>query len=213
MNFLQLCQRTRQELGVSGVGPASVLNQIGHFAKIVDWVRDACLDVQQTQGLQSRAFADAPLVAGKATYEPLSDFGFDIKALVADAQFLKRGASKLHLTVIPWESARHLFPADGTPIAISMVPGGSSVFLWPTPTAGLTLSLEYEPMPKVLNGDADTPPMKEPYHMAIVWRAVMFGAAHDENVALFQAAQVNLRAIINRMMRYELPTLEVGTLV
>jgi len=35
MNFLQLAQRVRQEAGISGDGPVSVVNQTGEMKRVV----------------------------------------------------------------------------------------------------------------------------------------------------------------------------------
>jgi len=46
MTFLQLCQRARQEAGITGAGPTSVLNQTGQLGKLVGWVDQAWPAIQ-----------------------------------------------------------------------------------------------------------------------------------------------------------------------
>ncbi|RLC09555.1 MAG: hypothetical protein DRI24_21580, partial [Deltaproteobacteria bacterium] len=45
MNFLQLCKRLRQEAGLTGSGPSTVVDQTGISKQIVDWVNTAYVDV------------------------------------------------------------------------------------------------------------------------------------------------------------------------
>ena len=47
MTFLQLCQRLRQEVAATGVGPVTVLNQTGEYKRIVDWLAEADEDIQR----------------------------------------------------------------------------------------------------------------------------------------------------------------------
>jgi hypothetical protein len=46
MTFLELCKRVRADAGISG-DMATVLNQQGMMAKLVNWVRQADLDIQR----------------------------------------------------------------------------------------------------------------------------------------------------------------------
>ena len=46
MNYLQLCQRTRQKAGIAGEGPATTVNQTGQLGRLVNWVAEAWSDVQ-----------------------------------------------------------------------------------------------------------------------------------------------------------------------
>lgn len=210
MNFLELAKRTRQELGVSGDGPPAVTGQIGHYAKIVGWVRDAFVELQESPALQAGAMAltQVPLLAGKSAYDGAQDWGLDIKTVPAEGQFID-GAELCH---VDWLTFRRLGQASGLPTRFSVAPGGELHF-WPEPDRPLTLDLEYERDPQVLMENLDVPRIPARYHMAIVWRAVMFGCAHDENPALFQSANLNYRAIMNRVNRRELPELIVGTML
>ena len=65
--------------------------------------------------------------------------------------------------------------------------------------------LEYYQNPKVMSDNTDTPRMPARFHMVIVWRAVMFWCAHDENPALMQSATQNYRELVNKMTITELP--------
>ena len=80
-------------------------------------------------------------------------------------------------------------------------------FPFPIPQDGLTAVMEFHRSPQVLSGNTDVPRMPERFHMAIVWRAVMFWCAHDENPALWQSANQNYRELVNKMTITELPKL------
>ena len=70
MDFLSLCQRMRQECGISGSGPTTVVGQSGNLQRIVDWVNTAWIDIQTTNQDWGwmRASASFTTVSGQATY-------------------------------------------------------------------------------------------------------------------------------------------------
>lgn len=218
MNFLELCQRTRQELGVSGTGPASTSRQVGHYKKIVDWVQDAHLEVQESLALNgyAMAWATVPLTDGVDTYDPDAQWGLQVKRLAPDSlcvQPVGNPARRTHLVEASWDWMRaRVASPTGTPSAYAARPDGKIV-LWPTPGDQLELHIEYERKSLPLASNTDVPWLPTEYHMAIVWRAVMFGTAHDEDLALFQSAKSNHAAIMSRVARQQLPTMEVSTLL
>ena len=45
MNFLQIAQRIRQEMGTGGLGPSSLTANFGEDKQYADWTREDYLDV------------------------------------------------------------------------------------------------------------------------------------------------------------------------
>lgn len=215
MNFLELAKRTRLELGVAGDGPVSVQNQQGHMEKIVAWVREAWQEVQQSPALQRTLWDSAvmPLTAGVQTYDPANDWGLPFASVVPDGLYVRRAAqpgNRWLLRHTDWRRLRNLgLGVRGSPQAFAVSPSNKLV-LWPVPADGFELDMEYQRTPRELEDNLDEPAMPPAWHMAIVWRAVMFGCAHDENLPLFQSAQANYRAIMNRIGRDGLPELQVA---
>ena len=212
MNFLQLVQRTRQEVGYSGSGPASVAAQAGVFAKIVDWVKTAWLDVQR-ESISWRfgwASSTVSLAAGQASYDPVGEWGLAIRFIADHAIYITNPANagaKYFVQMVAWPEYRMLpnSPAIvGLPSTCSRAPDGRLHF-FPAPFAGLFLTIEYTRSPQVLEENLDVPRMPDEYHMAIVWRAVVLACAHDENVPLMQIANANYKSIIGSMRITEEP--------
>jgi len=50
MTFLELTKKLRFHCGVSGIGPSSVIDQTGDYERLVDWIRDAWTEIQNTPG-------------------------------------------------------------------------------------------------------------------------------------------------------------------
>lgn len=49
MNFLQLCQRSREKCGISGSGPAAVTGQSGEMLRVINWVNEAWMEIQNSR--------------------------------------------------------------------------------------------------------------------------------------------------------------------
>jgi hypothetical protein len=70
LNYLQLCQKLRQEAGISGSGPTSTLNQSGELARVCDWIQQSYIDIQEKHtdwNFLRRTFS-LPLTIGKSVY-------------------------------------------------------------------------------------------------------------------------------------------------
>lgn len=214
MNFLEIAKRVRQECGVSGDGPANVAAQTGMYAKIVAWVQSAHEELQQLHSewnfdwdMQEKALA-----AGVEFYDPVDDWGLAFKKMAQDGLYVYRNADgpavKTWVHVVDWAMLRQVRTPNitGTPIYAAMAPDERLCF-YPIPDGDITAVLEYYRTPQVLSGNNDAPRMPARFHMAIVWRAVMFWCAHDENPALMQSATQNYRELVNRMTITELPKL------
>lgn len=213
MNFLELAKRAYKEAGLSGDGPASVSSQHGMNAKVVNWVRSAYEEIQTQQDWNSDwARFTTALQSGKEFYSPASDFGLDSKGVARDGLYLYRTADGPHAKHWPaflgWQQFREIRIPDvtGIPSYYSIAPDESICF-HPMPSDGLAMVMEYYRNPQELDGNTDVPRIPARYHMAIVWRAVMFYCSHDENLALYQSAEQNYRRIMRRAAISELPAM------
>ena len=214
MNFLEIAKRVRQECGISGDGPPNVAGQSGMYAKIIAWVQSAHEAVQQLHAHWDFDWAEhtQALSAGVESYDPASDWGLDVKRFDGGGLYVYRNtdgpAAKVWVPLIDWPTFRYARQPNvtGLPTFAAHAPNGK-LYFFPIPDAGLTAVMEFYREPQVLAGNTDVPRMPARFHMAIVWRAVMFWCAHDENPGLWQSASQNYKAIIDQMVVTELPDL------
>lgn len=217
MNFLEIARRVRQECGISGDGPPTVTGQHGIYAKIVAWVQTAHEELQQlhVDWNADWAMTEQPLVAGQEFYAPASDWGLDFKRAARDGLYVYRPADgpavKTWIALVDWATLRTLRTpgVTGLPSYAALAPDERLCF-FPAPGDGITAVLEYWRTPQKLAASTDVPRMPERFHMAIVWRAVMLWCAHDENPALWQAANQNYRELVNKMTITELPVMAMA---
>ena len=219
MNFLQLCQRTRQEASISGTGPTTVAGQAGELGKIVDWVLTAYEDIQdETKAWGFLRFDFSfPTIAASSTYLPsavsLSEHGkwksdslrcYLTATGVSDEQFL---------TERDWNMFRDVnllgTIQSGRPSEFAIRPDESLVF-WPTPAAIYTVVGEYWKRPQTMSANADEPLFDRTFHMAIVWKAVMYYATDQGAAELYATSEREFKRILRKIKRKYLPTFTLG---
>ena len=188
MNYLQLCQRLRQECRISGTGPTTTVSQTGEYEKVVDWIDTAYEDIQNLHA--NWRFLQTPfsfvMTIGTRDYTPaeasitdLSKWKFEE---YGDIRCYLTATDEQRLEYLPWDDFRDIYligssrTTTGRPGVFSIEPDDTITFDV-LPDAAYTAVGEYFKTPDVLSGDADEPVFPSNYHMAIVYRAMMFFGA------------------------------------
>lgn len=211
MNLLELCRDLILEAGYSGQ-MLTTENQSGQFGRVVKWVRQADLDLQNEH--QDWTFMDRefsfPTEADKDRYtlgelealgvENVGTWDRD-KMLIIDAY---GRSSKLY-----WADFRLFHHRYGT----AMIQAGKPTFFAVLPEGGLVLGpkpdaeyvvtgwfhLEATPMLT----DLDEPLVPSPFHQAIVWKALSYYGRNEEDPgALARGEQLYREAIHKMRLRY-----------
>lgn len=211
MTFLELCQRLRQEVGIPGTGPSTVLSQTGELALLVDWIASSYTEIQQRHGgrwrwLRREFTLSTTASDGSYAYGDATDVT-DAAAITRFRRWIftdRDNPPKIYLTASGVGTERFLVYADypafrsvwklgnnstqtGYPTFVAQDPN-NNVLLAPIPDDAYTVRGEYWMKPQTLAADADEPEMPDDFHMLIVYRAM-------EKYAGFNAAQeVMIRA-------------------
>lgn len=218
MTFLELCQMTRQEMGISGSGPASVAGQVGIEKRIVDWVRDAWLEIQ---GMHRdwRFLAgefEFPTITDTNTYTPASIgltngvayWAMDTiscRVNTADEGLLE----EMDYTLYRRTLALGTQPKQ-RPQKVARTPA-NALLLWPTPPDdSYTIRGEYYRKPQTLAANADEPIMPSEYHRAIVYLAMQYYGRNESAVEVLVDGKDKIRPIMSRMEIELLPDLQMG---
>lgn len=199
MNFLQLCQRTMQECGVSGT-LTTVAGQVGSLQRIVSWVGTAWEEIQ-TKHDDWEWMKSSVLLGGGASFTtvalqgsyPLGTGAGTCGILAANFGKWDRYSMRNYNTVagvsgeifmdpISFESWRdsYMYGAQrlvqSRPVAAA-IGSDKSICLGPMPAAGYTINADYWLAPSAMSIDADVPTgLPAQFHMAIVWSAcIMYG--------------------------------------
>jgi len=203
MNFLQLCQRLRQECGGSGTGPTSVTGQSGENKLWVDWIAQAWREIQNYR--TDWGFHWAVLS------QPIAE-GSGIVSLPADLRTLS--GDTLHIdgyviSVMPWaqmQQLRRQALSTGRPTGCSMAPNGQ-LYLNATPDTDYTLFGEYYAKPQELTENDDVPLLPSHYHMLIVYRAMMLYAGYENAQEVFSSGQMQYQQTLADIELDQLPVM------
>ena len=228
MNFLQLCQRVRQETGIAGTGPTTVVGQTGELKRVVEWTANAARDIQarhNTWKFLRRGFT-VDTVANTQFYLP-TDCTDELNAVAITAagfanwkeqtfrRYLKSAgvATEQFIWPMHWEAFRDYWmlrtlPAS-FPMSFGIRPRDQALGFGPIPDAVYTVHGDYVAVATDLAADADVPLLPTRFEMAIVWLAVRSFAGYQEAGGLFQYAQGNYDEINGRLEIDQLPGIEV----
>jgi hypothetical protein len=185
MNFLELVKRTFTESGLSGVGPASVTNQTGMNAKLVNWVRDAWIDIQAAH--QSWKFLRKKevrtLAVSKRVYAMVGDLNlpsvrkWDERVLFIRDTATGERAPLRYLDYDDFELAYATFQ-PGRPSTFTVDPDYNICFN-ATPDKAYAVDFHFWMTGEKLVEPEDVPSIPEDYHMVIVWKALTRYTSHD----------------------------------
>jgi hypothetical protein len=219
MNFLQICQRARQEASISGTGPSTVVSQTGELGKLIAWVLTAYQDIQDkhTSWNFLRFDFEFPTIATSSTYLPSA-------VSLAEHARWKDDSLRIYLTSGGVSGQRRLRYRDwdwfrdyrqigaiqtGQPIEFSIRPDKSLVF-WPTPDAIYTVTGEYWMRAQTMSANSDEPLIPAQFHMAMVWKALMYYAADQGAAEVYTSAQTEFTRLMGKLETDQLPRIRLG---
>lgn len=199
MNLLELCNRVRQESGVSTTEILTVSGQQWIIAKIVAWVKQADTDITGMRPDWNFLWrtADASLVADQQLYS-IADLGL----FNMDKLYSFQLGTRL-LKPVSWQSFKlYGYSTDGRkgqPQGYTFRPDGLIAF-YPTPDQVYIGTVEYahKVEPLLLDGDESLIPVK--YRDVIVQKALMYYASHEEDNSLYQVANQRYEEYLTRLV-------------
>ena len=206
MDFLGLCQRVRQDAGVSGEGPTAVTGQTGILSRIVSWVKQANNEIQ----LKNKAWrflwaqGSGNTIKMGGEYFP-ADFGLVKPRSIATFRYNTKT-----LIERDWDWYQREVKAagkdneHGIPTYFIVRPD-EKILLFPIPADVGTVTIDYYRKPVQLVNGVDKPLLPEEYHEAIVCRALMLYAHYEEDTYLFQVKLAEFNQWINLISQTEQP--------
>jgi len=220
MNFLQLCQQVRQEAGIASNGPSTVGSQTGEMKRLVDWVAQAWVEIQEARNdwewmRQSISF---DTVAGQQIYAPSlgmvarwkedSFRSFRASAGVGTEIFLANCNYTTFRDYYLFGSRQSL---TTSPVTVSVMPD-KSLILGPIPDDIYTVRGEYYKVPQTLASDTDVPDMPARFHWAIIHKALMKYGSYEAAMEVIQEQSGLYSAMFSRLEAEQAPqiTVELG---
>lgn len=197
MNFLQLCQRLRQETGISDSGPSNVSSQTGDMKRLVDWVNESWVRLQGIAPNWSWMWVQGEVVV---TAESNT---FTLNVNLIEGTIYCEGQP---LELVDYKTFREYTRDKEVSTLISRLPNGLYI-LGSTSAVDKTISYEAYKKPEPMVQGIDVPSMPSEYHMIIVYGALLEYAMFDEAPELSQKARLNYEQMLAELSRNTLPEL------
>ncbi len=226
MTFLELLNRARVECGVSGASvPLSTAQGLtGESARMASWVNSAWNDIQTSREdwQWMRAPVQFNLVTQQQVYTPTqAGVGAELANWKRDSfRCSSVGQNYQDEQLMNWmeyTTFRNLYQY-GTmrttytrPVVVTVVPGPTkNLAFGAIPDRPYVITGEYYTLPTTLTADTDTPTFPARFHLAIVYRAMMFYGGYQAAPEVYQRGELEFKRLMNRLNIDQLPTLVSG---
>ena len=224
--YLELCADLRSETTDSGTGPSAVTGNTGELARVVKWIKDAWVDLQQEKDdwfwMRKSFTVSAISNDGEYAYSDCTDT-VSLAAISRFSHWYKH-SFKCYLTSagvgaecplrwLPWEDFRAIYrygtQTNSAPEHVSQDPTGKFV-LGPKPDATYTVSGDYQIGPQILVANADEPEMPSRFHRLIVCEAMTRYAGHRVAPEVMARAVTEGGRLRSALGRDQLPEITRG---
>jgi len=223
MNYVQLVGRLRRKCRVIGSNPATLISQPEEINRLADWINEAWMEIQLTKNDWSwmRSTFSFTTVNGQISYTP-------VQAGIAANTFAnwKRDSMRNYPTATGtsgeiqmdyrgYDSWRDMYQFGANrnvytrPTEISITPD-KQLALGPIGASGYTIVGEYFTVASELVADTDTPSLPSQFHMAIVYKAMMYYGASESAQEVYQEGETEFKRMMGRIMIDRLPEITVG---
>jgi hypothetical protein len=209
MTFLELCQTVRQEVGISGTGPSTVLSQEGQLKVIVDFVAAADYQIQSLWHDWNFLWAQysSTLSTGTrapATQQPTDLSNWDMRSFFLD--YTSDDAISLTpLSYIDWRADLRQGTATNNSPTYIVVQPDESVIVDPPPDQAYTITADYWKTPTRLTANADVSDIPIQYHRVIVSRAKTMWAEREEAPEILLASSAEYQDLLDKLESQSLP--------
>ncbi len=227
MNFLSLCQMTAQKCGMSGASAfVSTVNQTGEFKRLVGWVNEAWMEIQlhRDDWDWMRGSVSFQTVPFQATYTPTQCGVTDLAEWLMNTSFCSFRyyvtsvgvKSEIFLSYMKYDDWRDAFQYNSLrtsysrPEFITITPD-QSIGLGQIPdSTPYTIVGSYFKEATMMAADTDIPGLPTRFHMAIVYKAMMFYGEYEGDEYVRALNERNYNTMLSRLSIAQLPEVTFG---
>jgi len=226
VNYLELCNSLHEKTGESGADLTAVTGQSGYNLKIVNFIKNAWIDIQNKHTTW-RFLRHEALPTITDTNNTIDADAWTVTNLSLSIDEYHKGTFSIYLTAtgisdesnltyVPWESWKKYFGIsydDGVtnrPTHITIDPDTDDLIVGPTADGSYTVSFAFNAAPVTLAADSDTPNIVSSLHEIIVWRALERYGNREESKWDVAEAKREYKSFIRRLEKRELPESTIG---
>jgi hypothetical protein len=218
--FLQLCQRTRQECGISGQGPTSVLSQSGEMKRIVDWVNQSWVEIQNMyeNWFWMRDEFQFNTVANVQSYTPATAGINQFSAWRSDTLRAYRASEGINdeQYIVEWDYDvfRNTYQiaqqTPGRPVVYAIRPWDKALMFGSIPDGTYVIKGEYQMAATEMAQNNDVPALPGQFHMLIVYEAMKKYAAYENAPEVMSRAVKSSSDMLDRLLRNQAEEFRLG---
>lgn len=216
LTYLSMAQRLRRKCRVKGSGPTAVTGQSEEEMRLLSYINEAYMAILRlhTDWDFLRASCSTTTLKGQYAYTAADDFnltGFGYWALDHErgdtfrCYLTATGESdEQRLGVLDYDDWRNQYQIGSLrtsyqrPAVVSAAPDRSLV-IGPMPAAGYTVAGDYYKVPVELAAATDVPCLPNQFHMAIVYRAMMFFGVSEAAPEIYDEGKAEFRIMRAQM--------------
>jgi len=208
MNFLTICQTVRQEVGVSGTGPTTVISQEGQLKVIVDAVAAASFQIQTLWHDWDFLWSQYSSTTSIGTRAPALQKPTDLNVWDRNSFYLDYTSNtNYHLEDLDYvyyrDSYRQGVATNSIPSYVIIQPD-ENIILDPPPEAVYTITADYWKTPAALAANTDSPDIPSQYHRAVVARAKTMWAEREEAPEILLSASAEYQDLLDKLESHSL---------
>ncbi|MFA6972410.1 MAG: hypothetical protein WC208_13575 [Gallionella sp.] len=214
--YLQLVNLLKDESGSRAADLTTAIGLTGEGRRFANWINAAWMDIQgkhQDWGWK-RTSTSFVTVNGQATYTPAqagtTNFGMWSRDSFRNYLTATGTDAEVEMEYIDYEAWRNHYQLGSNrtsysqPHDITITPA-KSLGLGPVPLVGYTVTGDYFTCPTEMTADADIPALPVHYHMAIVYRALMYYAANEAASEVYNHGKTEFNRLMTRIENDYLP--------
>lgn len=226
MNFLALFQRAKRKCRVTGTIPTTVVGQNEEFSRVIAFVNEAWMDLQlekpdwkwmrqsmtfPTVNLQS-TYTLAQIESTGTNFSNFGNWELDTFRVYTTSVGTNDETPVSWMSYDLWRDTYQIGATRNTasrPNQFTTTPT-LGIGLGVTPAAGYTVSGDYFKVATEMVADTDTPLLPSQFHMAIVYRAMMFYGVSESAPEIYDEGNAEYTRMRRRISRHQLPTMGTG---
>ena len=209
MTFLELCQTVRQEVGVSGTGPTTVLSQEGQLKVIVDFVAASDFEIQILWEDWDFLWAQYSSTLATGVKEPVLQKPTDLGTWDTRSFYLNYTTDdSTHLTpfsYVDWRTDFRQGTQTNTTPSYAVVQPDQNIFVDPPPDGAFTITADYWKTPTLMAANATVSPIPVQFHRIIIARAKTMWAEREEAPDILISASAEYADILDKLESSQLP--------
>jgi len=223
MNYLALVNRLRRKCGVTSSADVTTLTGLPEeMNRLADWVNEAWMDIQlkREDWMWMRKSFSFTTTNGQVSYTPtecgITDFGNWATDSIRNYVTASGTSSEIFMDYQGYEQWRNLYQFSANrgvytrPIRVAFKPSDFSLCPGPIAASGYTILGDYYCKPSEMSATTDEPLLPARYHMAIIYRAMMFYGAFEAAQEVFNEGEAEFNRMMHRINRNQLPDVTMG---